>query len=63
MKPNGLEEAPLMTSQTSIFMCAHINAISFTSAILTLRNVFSRSLTISATRVDETLTIDFIADP
>src|SRR6516162_7693751 len=63
MNPKGFDDAPLMTSHTSIFMWEHINAISLASAMLTLRNVFSSSLTISATRVDDTGTICFIADP
>ncbi len=54
MKPNGLVAAASMTSQTSMPIRSHMSAISFTRPMFTLRNVFSRSLTISATFVEET---------
>ena len=57
MKPNGLVRAASMTSQTSMFICRHISASSFTSPMLTARNVFSRSFTISATLVEDTPTM------
>ena len=44
-----------MTSQTSMSIRWHISAISFTRPMLTARNVFSSSFTISATRVLSTL--------
>ena len=50
MKPNGLVFAASITSQTSMSSLRHINAISFTRPMLTARNVFSSSFTISATR-------------
>jgi hypothetical protein len=40
-----------------MFMRSHIKASSFTRPMFTARNVFSRSLTISATRVELTGTI------
>ena len=49
MKPNGLVAAASMTSQTSIFIRSHRMASSFTSAMFTLRKMFSRSFVISAT--------------
>jgi hypothetical protein len=54
MNPNGLVAAARMTSQTSILRREHMSASSFTSPMLTLRNVFSSSFTISATCVDDT---------
>ena len=54
MNPNGLVAAASMTSQTSMSMLSHIRAISLTRPMFTLRKVFSRSLTISATWADET---------
>ena len=54
MKPKGLVAAPSITSQTSMSMASHIRAISLTSPMFTLRKVFSSSLTVSATRTDET---------
>ena len=56
MKPKGFVAAASMISHTSRSRRLHINAISFTSAMLTLRKVFSRSLTISAVRLEETST-------
>ena len=44
MNPNGLVRAASMTSQTSMFICRHISASSFTRPILTARNVFSSKL-------------------
>ena len=43
-----------MTSQTSMSSVSHISASSLTIPIFTARNVFSKSLTISATRVELT---------
>ena len=43
MKPNGLVAAASMTSQTLTPSLSQTMAISFTSPILTLRKVFSRS--------------------
>ena len=54
MKPNGLVFAASITSQTSIFIRCDINAISLTRPMFTARNVFSSSLTISATCVELT---------
>ena len=54
MKPKGFVLAASMTSQTLILSALHMSAISFTSPMLTLRKVFSRSFTISATCVDDT---------
>ena len=56
MKPKGLVLAASITSQTLIPKLWQVNAISFARAILTLRNVFSKSLTISAQSVEETAT-------
>ncbi len=63
MKPNGLVFAASTTSQTSMFILSHISASSLTSPMLTARNVFSSSFTISATRVELTGTIVSIAEP
>jgi hypothetical protein len=54
MKPNGLVFAASMTSHTLMFMRWHMSASSFTSPMFTARNVFSRSFTISAARVEPT---------
>ena len=54
MKPNGLVFAASITSQTSMSILWHISAISLTRPMFTARNVFSSSLTISATRVELT---------
>src|SRR5678815_5461657 len=54
MKPNGLVAAARITSHTSMFILLHMSAISLTSPMFTLRNVFSRSFTVSATRAFET---------
>jgi hypothetical protein len=54
MNPNGLVLAASITSQTSIPIRSHMSAISFTSPMFTDRNVFSRSLTVSATVAQET---------
>ena len=56
MYPKGLVAAAPITSHTSMPMCADIIAISLTSAMFTLRKVFSSSFTISATRVEDTVT-------
>ena len=56
MKPKGFVFAASITSQTSRPSAWHMSAISFTSPMFTLRKVFSRSLTISATRADDTAT-------
>ena len=48
MKPKGLEEAASITSQTSIPSRSQSIAISLTSAMLTDRKMFSRSLESSA---------------
>ena len=56
MKPNGLVFAASITSQTSMSILWHISASSLTRPMLTARNVFSRSFTISATRVELTRT-------
>ncbi|MND05588.1 hypothetical protein D3C83_264700 [compost metagenome] len=54
MKPNGLVLAASITSHTSRFIRCDISAISFTRPMFTARNVFSSSLTISATLVELT---------
>ena len=54
MKPNGLVAAASITSHTLMPMRSHIIAISFTRPMLIMRNVFSSSFTISATRVELT---------
>src|SRR5205809_6308202 len=54
MNPNGFVLAASITSQTSMSILWHINAISLTNPMLTARKVFSSSLTISATRVELT---------
>ena len=61
MNPNGFVFAASTTSQTSMPSLSHINAISLTRPILTARNVFSRSFTISATRGELTGTTCSIA--
>ena len=53
MKPNGLVAAASMTSHTSRPIRSHSSASWFTNAMLTLRNVFSSSLAISAASGDE----------
>jgi hypothetical protein len=63
MKPNGFVFAASTTSHTSMFILSHISASSLTSPMLTARNVFSSSFTISATRVELTGTSVSIADP
>ncbi len=63
MKPNGFVFAASTTSQTSMFIRSHISASSLTRPMFTARNVFSSSLTISATRVELTGTIVSIAVP
>ncbi len=50
MKPNGLVAAAAIASQVSIPWSAQITASSLTSAMLTMRKVFSSSLAISAVR-------------
>ena len=49
INPKGLDEAASITSQISTLMRRQSIASSLTNAILTLLNVFSRSLVISAT--------------
>src|SRR5258705_461849 len=63
MKPNGLVAAASMTSHTSTPSLSHTIAISLTSPMFTLRNVFSRILTSSADSVDDTGTSFSIAGP
>ncbi len=48
MNPKGFVAAAPTTSRTSSPSRSHMIATSFTSAMLTLRNVFSRSFAISA---------------
>src|SRR5258705_9183688 len=50
MNPKGLVAAASMTSQGSTPIFRHAKASSLASAIFTLRNVFSRSFAVSATR-------------
>ena len=54
MNPNGFVEAASITSFTSRSIRWQRTFSSFTSAMFTLRNTFSRIFVISATRVDET---------
>ena len=54
MKPNGLVAAASMTSHGSTPIFRQAKASSLASAMLTLRNVFSSSLAVSATRGLET---------
>jgi len=54
MNPKPLLDAASMISQTSRPMRSQSIFISLTMAMLTLRKVFSRSLVISAARVEET---------
>ena len=61
MKPNGLVAAAFTTSHTSMPMRSHISASSLTMPMLTARNVFSSSFTISATRGELTGTMVLIA--
>jgi len=56
MNPNGLVAAASMTSQTSRPSDRHSKASSLASPMLTARNVFSRSLAISAVSGEETVT-------
>ncbi len=56
MNPNGFVAAASTTSHTLRPSRSHIIASSFTRPMLTARNVFSSSLTISATRVELTST-------
>ena len=63
MKPNGFVFAASTTSQTSMSMRSHMSASSLTRPMLTALNVFSSSLTISATRVELTGTIVVMAEP
>src|SRR2546422_4718735 len=62
MKPNGFVAAASITSHTFTPSLSHTIAISFTSPMFTLRNVFSRILTSSAASVDDTGTSRSIAD-
>ena len=61
MKPNGFVAAASITSQTSTPSLSQTIAISFTSPMFTLRNVFSSSFTSSAASVVETGTSVSIA--
>ena len=61
MKPNGFVAAASITSQTSTPSLSHTIAISLTSPMFTLRNVFSRIFTSSAASVDVTGTSVSIA--
>ena len=63
MNPKGFVLAASTTSQTSMFILSHISASSFTRPMFTARKVFSRSFTISATRVELTGTMVLIAVP
>ena len=54
MKPNGLVAAASMTSRMSIPMASQTIFSSLTRPMLTARWMFSRSLVISAARVEET---------
>ena len=54
MKPKGLVAAARITSHTSMSILLHMSAISFTRPMFTLRNVFSSSFTVSATRALDT---------
>jgi len=54
MNPNGFVAAPSMTSHTSRPSFSHMSAISLTRPMFTARNVFSRSLIISAAWVELT---------
>ena len=56
MKPNGLVAAASMTSQTSRPIRSHSRASWLTSAMLTFRKTFSRSLASSAASGDESST-------
>ncbi len=55
MNPNGFVLAARITSHTSMFIRSHNSAISFTSAMFTLRKIFSSSLVISAARALDTI--------
>ena len=61
MNPNGLVAAASMTSQTSRPIRSHSSASWLTNAMLTLRNVFSSSLAISAASGDDS-SIDAVVD-
>jgi len=63
MKPNGFVAAASITSHTLTPSLSHTIAISFTSPMFTLRNVFSRILTSSAASVEDTGTSRSIAGP
>ena len=54
MNPNGLVAAASMISQTDSPRRRHMMASSLARAMLTLRKMFSKSLTISAACGDET---------
>ncbi len=54
LNPKGLVAAASITSHTSTRRRSAIMATSFTMAMFTARNVFSRIFTISAASVDET---------
>ncbi|MMZ65776.1 hypothetical protein D1872_282090 [compost metagenome] len=63
MYPNGFVAAASSTSHISTPICSHAGVSSFTSAMLTLRNVFSNSFAVSATVVELTGTISFRNEP
>ena len=56
MNPKGFVAAASRTSQTSMSISWQSIASSFTSAMFTWRKVFSMSLAVSATRMQETPT-------
>ncbi|MNI67195.1 hypothetical protein D3C73_1228130 [compost metagenome] len=58
IKPKGFVLAALITSHIFISNFSHNIAISLINAIFTLRNVFSKSLLISAILGEETVTSD-----
>ena len=54
MKPKGFDDAASITSQTSTPIRRHSIFNSLTKAMFTQRKIFSRSLVISAARVELT---------
>ena len=63
MKPNGFVFAASITSQTSMFIRSKTTFISFTSAMLTARKMFSSSFADSATSGDDTGTTRSMTAP
>ena len=63
MNPNGLVPAASITSHASRSSLSHMSRSSFASPMLTARNVFSRSLTISAASGEDTGTSVSMAVP